>query len=268
MKAYQRFLQGAYRVYADGVPEPLSPQEAWRRLHVSEGTRLRHPVVFIRGLPGVGKTTLAKQVWPRRKCFAADDYASGGTLSMPIRHAYCKNAIAAYLEGGGRLVVTNTFTQRWEIQDYMAVTDCIIAVPFIIHLHHGVLTDSDLVRRCIHGVPQHVMQAMRARWEAWPGELLVTHGVLPEDVIQAFVAQWRPWPGPLEYYAMNMKLKRQRLPAPPPAPPVRVNRWVTRTSQPAIVPATAAPTRPPPRAVRIRRGNERFLDQQEKEEQR
>ena len=82
----------------------------------------------------------------------------------------------------------------------------------------AVLTDSDLVRRCIHGVPQHVIQTMRARWQPWPGELLVTHGRLPDRVIQDLVAQWRPYT--------------------PPAPPVRVNRWVTRMSQPAIVPAT------------------------------
>lgn len=179
MNAYDRFLQSNYRIYVPGAPQPLAQDEAWVRLHRFENSIFPHPVIFIRGLPGVGKTTFAKQVWPRRRRFEADDFATdpeGQPVSFRMRHEYCKGAIDMALNENPfawPILVVNTFTQQWEIDDYRIVTDHEVDVPLIIHLHHGTLGPWRLSRRCRHAVPWLTIANMRDRWDEWPGELIV-----------------------------------------------------------------------------------------------
>lgn len=200
MKAYDRFLQSDYRVYADGALVPLSQEEAWIRLHSFEGSRFLNPAIFIRGLPGVDKTTFAKHAFPRWPRFKTDDFATddhGRRVSFRERHEFCREAMYAYFEKKcfGPVVVDDTFS-RWSIiKFYMQVTDPVVEVPLIVHLHHGLWTPDILYKRCRHGVPLATIEDMLDRWDPWPGELLVTHGDLPDSLLQTFMARWKPWPG-------------------------------------------------------------------------
>lgn len=167
MNAYDRFLRSDYKVYANGSPKPLSPTESWHQLHYQS-------TVFIRGLPGAGKTTFAKHVFPRWPRFEADDWIDT-TDDKQHRHNLCQWDIDEHLNKHFLTVVCNTFTRHWEIESYRLVTLPNTDEPTIVHVHHGLLTDADLSRRTRYHVPEHDIMIMRLRWQPWPGELIVRH---------------------------------------------------------------------------------------------
>ena len=139
-------------------------------------------IVLVRGLPGVGKTTLARTCFPERTLFEADMFADApGVRTVADRHARCRHAIAGHLlSTPADLIICNTFTQAWELQGYLQALpvrlDGRLLVPVILALAPGHLTDADLARRTVHQVPVQAITAMRERWEPWPGEILLKSG--------------------------------------------------------------------------------------------
>jgi hypothetical protein len=133
------------------------------------GDVLQH-LVIIRGLPGSGKNTKARQMLSQ-DAISADDYFMHDGLylfdpkKLGAAHAYCQKAVADALAEGEDVAVANTFTQRWEIEPYIKIArgaDCVLG---IVDLFDGGLTDSELARRNLHGVPEAAIAAMRARYE-------------------------------------------------------------------------------------------------------
>lgn len=120
-------------------------------------------LVLLRGLPGSGKTTIAKAM-AGFKHFEADMYFTsdeGEYLfdAKEIRnaHEWCQQETVKALEMGDDVVVSNTFSQGWEMEfykDYAKEHDIQIVE----------LTAKGEFKS-VHGVPEASIQRMRDRWE-------------------------------------------------------------------------------------------------------
>ncbi|PNX46241.1 MAG: hypothetical protein BV459_06775 [Thermoplasmata archaeon M11B2D] len=125
-------------------------------------------LVIIRGLPGSGKSTIAKKddSFDGYAHFEADMYFlddTGQYLFDPAKlkeaHEWCFAAAQSCLIHGRNVVVCNTFSRLWEMQRYLD-----LGFPTKVIKATGNY-------RNVHGVPNHTIENMRARWEDYDGEV-------------------------------------------------------------------------------------------------
>jgi predicted kinase len=126
-------------------------------------------LVLIRGLPGSGKSTLARAL--REACAATAHWETDmyftddmgkytfDASKLSEAHEWCQEAVSECLGSYtfDTVIVSNTFTQRWEMEAY-----------FEIAKHYGaqvVILECKNQYGSIHGVPEKVIQRMRDRWE-------------------------------------------------------------------------------------------------------
>lgn len=124
-------------------------------------------LTLIRGLPGAGKSTMAKamvEADPSLYHFEADQYfvdASGNYRFEPTEledaHTWCFAETRYALNAGCSVVVSNTFTRKWEMEPYRK-----LAKQFDVELE---ILEAKGNYGSIHGVPQKTIDAMRSRWE-------------------------------------------------------------------------------------------------------
>lgn len=123
-------------------------------------------LVILRGLPGSGKTTLAKQMYPSLHVEADMFFQRNGTYQYsPKRikeaHTWCQSIVRFGLGFGADVVVSNTFTTLKEIEPYLHMT-----------------WDKLEVIKCVgefgsvHGVPEETLAKMKARWQDYEGEIV------------------------------------------------------------------------------------------------
>ena len=124
---------------------------------------MRH-LILIRGLPGSGKSTLARQIAQSCGYFhiEADMFWIGidGSYNFDITrleaaHQWCQNHARDTLKYQN-VVVSNTFTQIWEMQPYLDMTDNVTVLACTASFGN------------IHNVPHDALMKMRERWEAYP----------------------------------------------------------------------------------------------------
>ena len=129
-------------------------------------------LILIRGLPGSGKSTLAKQLVSINHGsnipsihlesdmyhVLRGEYIFEGGL-VPAAHKWCVNTTEVFLNNGYDVVVSNTFTRKWEIAPYKKLSD-LIGCPFEIVTCTGNYGN-------VHNVPEEVIQKMKDRWETW-----------------------------------------------------------------------------------------------------
>jgi len=133
---------------------------------------------LIRGLPGSGKSTLAYTVsaGSGAPVYEADQHfeTSSGYQFDPARltaaHMECLGRARVRLVYGQRVVVSNTFSCRWEMEPYLRAAKANSARVTVIDLFDAGLDDAALAARCKHGVPVERIADMRARWEHNWGE--------------------------------------------------------------------------------------------------
>lgn len=127
---------------------------------------------LIRGLPGSSKSTKARQIiydaWREGDYnyihLEADmfflDY-NGVYKFDPLKirnaHEWCFNSARIFLNQGYNVVVSNTFTQKWEYQKYIDYTKE-NSIPCEVIVCKGKFQN-------IHGVPEEVIRKMEERWE-------------------------------------------------------------------------------------------------------
>ena len=121
-------------------------------------------LLLIRGLPGSGKTTWAKSFLGCAHV-EADMYfedESGTYRFEPDKlkdaHRWCYAQAMRGLELGWSVVVSNTFTQKWEMANYIEGAR-LLGVPVRILEAKGAFQNT-------HGVPDSTIEKMRARWES------------------------------------------------------------------------------------------------------
>ena len=128
-------------------------------------------LVLVRGLPGTGKSTLAALFGPLTPVLAADDYFTvGGEYRFDPNflgqaHSVCQHRTREALGCNPVVVVTNTFSQRWELEPYFTIAREHNAKVHVTDLFDAGFDDAALAMRNVHGVPEHVIATMRARWE-------------------------------------------------------------------------------------------------------
>jgi len=128
---------------------------------------------LLRGLPGSGKTTFANRLCADDNIFEADKYFSQtGTYKFDASklkdaHKWCVDSVdramfTNYQTGGDKfanIVVSNTFTQEWEMQAYIDLANKYEyqITSIIVENRHG--------NKSIHGVPDETIEKMRNRFE-------------------------------------------------------------------------------------------------------
>jgi predicted kinase len=125
------------------------------------------PTLYIvRGLPGSGKSTLAAIISAAHDArhFEADMYFTNNdeyrfdASMLQEAHEWCLESAEIAMFGEAiDVVVSNTFTRRWEYQPYIEAAKRYGYDVQVIECHG--------TWRNVHGVPPEVVGKMRARWE-------------------------------------------------------------------------------------------------------
>lgn len=150
--------------------------------------------VIMRGIPGCGKSTWAKEAakgYASHIICSADEYfmESTGVLDngtpfmeykfdigqLPLAHNWCfQNFLAAIEMETQVVVVDNTNIRLWEFQNYIGVARMMKYDVKVVEVRvPGVSMALACCRRCSHGVPLAKIVAMEAAFEPYNGATIV-----------------------------------------------------------------------------------------------
>jgi predicted kinase len=141
----------------------------------SEEYHTLNPTLFlVRGIPGSGKSTFAKHIWNEYAICEADKFFHNKETGeynfdasrLKEAHEWCKKEVETRMsdhqvnpEYYPEIVVSNTFTQEWEMQAYidLAKKYGYQVTTLIIENRHG--------NSNVHNVPAETLDKMRQRFE-------------------------------------------------------------------------------------------------------
>lgn len=118
---------------------------------------------IVRGLPGSGKSSLAKKI--TELVYSADDFFTNkkGEYNFNAKllgkaHEWCWGKVRdAMFIGANAVAVANTFTQAWEAEKYYQIAEEYGYSVFVIECQNDFGN--------VHDVPQESIDAMKERWE-------------------------------------------------------------------------------------------------------
>lgn len=122
-------------------------------------------LILLRGLPGAGKSTLAKELGGI--ILEADQYFvelntneyKFDPSKLKDAHNDCRMRCERWMKTGYQIIVSNTFTQWWEMQPYYDLAnrfDYKVFSLIVENRHSG---------KNIHGCPDDKIEQMKARFE-------------------------------------------------------------------------------------------------------
>jgi predicted kinase len=123
---------------------------------------------LLRGLPGSGKSTLAKSLSnaltghvEADMYFIQNREYKFDASKLRQAHAWCQNQVEKWMgpHGLDEIIVSNTFTQEWEMKPYYELAEKYGYVVFslIVENRHGGVNE--------HGVPVDKLEQMKHRFE-------------------------------------------------------------------------------------------------------
>jgi len=129
-------------------------------------------LILLRGLPGSGKSTLAKIILQVRstdepEVLSADDFFINengeydfDSQKIKEAHNYCQFRCSERMRQQKiRIVVANTFTQEWEMDEYFKMAERYN------YRVHTVIVENRHGNENIHGVPEDKLQQMKNRFQ-------------------------------------------------------------------------------------------------------
>ena len=130
-------------------------------------------LILLRGLPGSGKSTFANFIWNDYAICEADKffYDTEGNYNFDATklrqaHEWCRNQVETRMKDNQNnpqfypeIVVSNTFTQEWEMEAYYKLAEQYGYKVFsiIVENRHGGVNQ--------HGVPADKLEQMKNRFE-------------------------------------------------------------------------------------------------------
>jgi predicted kinase len=118
---------------------------------------------LLRGLPGSGKSTLAKMICSQHveadMYFMQDGEYKFDATKLKEAHAWCQGKTETWMEKRYNVVVSNTFTQEWEMEAYYALAKKYgyqVHSLIVENRHGGINT---------HLVPEETIEKMKNRFE-------------------------------------------------------------------------------------------------------
>jgi len=128
-------------------------------------------LILLRGLPGSGKTTLAKIILQLRstdepEVLSADDFFEDNKgeynfdpTKLKEAHNYCQFRCSERMrQQKAKIVVANTFTQEWEMDEYFKMAERYN------YRVHTVIVENRHGNENVHGVPEDKLQQMKNRF--------------------------------------------------------------------------------------------------------
>lgn len=121
---------------------------------------------IIRGVPGSGKSTMAKMLCPidniceADKFFYKDGQYKFDATKIKQAHEWCRHQVEARMQiGEDRIAVSNTFTREWEMAPYFDLANKMgyVVISIIVENRHG--------GQNVHGVPDDTINQMKQRFE-------------------------------------------------------------------------------------------------------
>jgi len=129
-------------------------------------------LILLRGLPGSGKSTLAKIILQVRstddpEVLSADDFFINengeydfNSQKIKEAHNYCQFRCSERMrQQKVRIVVANTFTQEWEMDEYYKMAERYN------YRVHTVIVENRHGNENVHGVPEDKLQQMKNRFQ-------------------------------------------------------------------------------------------------------
>ena len=142
------------------------------KIDIKKDKKIKPPkLILIRGLPGSGKSTFAKELMKKDEIsnhYEADMFFMKNkkyefdVTQIGNAHSWCQTKTMEKLLKNETVIVSNTFTQLWELQPYFNM---------------GTMLDVEVVVYCmkslypnIHEVPELIIEGMKNKWEAYKDE--------------------------------------------------------------------------------------------------
>ncbi|XP_053564436.1 NEDD4-binding protein 2-like 1 [Bombina bombina] len=168
--------QQRYRHRPQQKQQQKPPQPAPHQ-HTPRPSRFNKHIYLLRGLPGSGKTSLArklKQDFPSALVFSTDDYfimddgcyLFDQDLLHDAHKWNQKRARKAMRRGNTPIIIDNTNVQAWEMKPYVAMAlENHYQVIFLEPDTRWKFNVRELTRRNSHGVPKEKIQRMKDVYE-------------------------------------------------------------------------------------------------------